>query len=143
MPKPAKTAGDVAKMAGDVAKTAGDVAKTAGGVAKEGIGEFIRAQRGLAQLSLRQLAKAAKVSNAYLSQVERGVYKPSAKVLKHLSEALHVSAETLYARAGLLDERDPDSDVSPSVEEAIRLDPRLGTEQKETLIRVYRGFAGP
>ncbi|MGH2692841.1 MAG: helix-turn-helix domain-containing protein [Actinomycetota bacterium] len=136
MPKAAKTAGDVAKIAGEVAKTAGEVAKG-------GIGEFIRAQRGLAQLSLRQLAKAAKVSNAYLSQVERGVYKPSAKVLKHLSEALHVSAETLYARAGLLDERDPDSEVSPSVEDAIRLDPRLNTEQKETLIRVYRGFASP
>lgn len=136
VPRAAKTAGEVAKIAGDVAKTAGDVAKG-------GIGEFIRAQRGLAKLSLRQLAKAAKVSNAYLSQVERGVYKPSAKVLKHLSEALQVSAETLYARAGLLDERDPDSDAGPSVEEAIRLDPGLSTEQKETLIRVYRGFAGP
>lgn len=127
-------------MAGDVARTAGGAAKTAGDVAKEGIGEFIRAQRGLAKLSLRQLAKAAKVSNAYLSQVERGVYKPSAKVLRHLSEALHVSAETLYAKAGLLDERDPDS--TPSVEDAIRLDPRLNTEQKDTLTRVYRGFAG-
>lgn len=143
VPKTPKTAGDVAKIAGEVAKTAGDVAKTAGDVAKGGIGEFIRAQRGLAKLSLRQLAKAAQVSNAYLSQVERGVYKPSAKVLKHLSEALHVSAETLYARAGLLDERDPDSDVTPSVEDAVRLDPRLNTEQKETLIRVYRSFAGP
>jgi transcriptional regulator with XRE-family HTH domain len=143
MPKAPKTAGDVAKIAGDVAKTAGEVAKTAGDVAKGGIGEFIRAQRGLAKLSLRQLAKAAQVSNAYLSQVERGVYAPSAKVLKHLSEALHVSAETLYARAGLLDERDPDSDVHPSVEDAIRLDPRLNTDQKETLIRVYRGFTTP
>ncbi len=129
-------------MAGDVAKTAGEVAKTAGDVAKGGIGEFIRAQRGLAKLSLRQLAKAAQVSNAYLSQVERGVYKPSAKVLKHLSEALHVSAETLYARAGLLDEREP-SDATPGVEDAVRLDPRLNAEQKETLIRVYRSFAGP
>lgn len=142
MPKPAKAAGEVAKIAGDVAKTAGDVAKTATDAAKGGIGEFIRAQRGLAELSLRQLAKAAQVSNAYLSQVERGVYKPSAKVLRHLSEALHVSAETLYAKAGLLDERDPDSEVSPSVEDAIRLDPRLNSEQKDTLIRVYRGFTG-
>ena len=140
MSKPAKAAGDVAKLAGEVAKTAGDVAKSAGEAAKGGIGEFIRAQRGLAKLSLRQLAKAAQVSNAYLSQVERGVYKPSAKVLRHLSEALHVSAETLYAKAGLLDERDPD--VSPSVEDAIRLDPRLNDEQKETLTRVYRGFVG-
>ena len=107
-----------------------------------GIGEFIRTQRRLAKLSLRQLADLAKVSNAYLSQIERGVYKPSAKVLKHLSEALHVSAETLYARAGLLEE-DPDSDVSPSVEDAIRLDPRLNTDQKETLLRVYQGFTAP
>lgn len=129
-------------MAGDVARTAGGAAKTAGDVAKEGIGEFIRAQRGLAKLSLRQLAKAAKVSNAYLSQVERGVYKPSAKVLRHLSDALHVSAETLYAKAGLLDERDPDSDATPNVEDAIRLDPRLTAEQKDTLMRVYRGFVG-
>ena len=142
MPRASKTAGDVAKIAGDVAKTATDAAKAAGDAARGGIGEFIRAQRGLAKLSLRQLAKAAQVSNAYLSQVERGVYKPSAKVLKHLSEALHVSAETLYARAGLLDERDPDS-ASPSVEDAIRLDPRLNAEQKDTLMRVYRGFASP
>lgn len=142
MPNAPKTPGDVAKIATDVAKTATEVAKTAGDAAKEGIGEFIRMQRGLAKLSLRQLAKAAQVSNAYLSQVERGVYKPSAKVLKHLSEALHVSAETLYAKAGLLDERDPDSET-PSVEDAIRLDPRLNDEQKETLVRVYRSFTGP
>ena len=108
---------------------------------KGGIGEFIRSQRRLAKLSLRQVSDVAKVSNAYLSQIERGIYKPSAKVLKALSEALHVSAETLYARAGFLEE-DPDVDVSPAVENAIRMDPRLTTEQKETLLRVYRGFAG-
>ena len=107
-----------------------------------GIGEFIRSQRRLAQLSLRQLADLAKVSNAYLSQVERGVYRPSAKVLKHLAEALHVSAETLYARAGLLEE-DAEGRHALEVEEAIRLDPRLTDDQKDTLIRVYRAFAGP
>ena len=116
--------------------------QTARDVVAGGIGEFIKAQRSLAKMSLRQLAEVAKVSNAYLSQIERGVYKPSAKVLKHLSEALHVSAETLYARAGLLEE-DPDADVTPSTEEAIRLDPRLNTDQKETLLRVYRGFTTP
>lgn len=141
MPKIPKTPGEVAETVTEVAKTATEVARTAGDAAKEGIGEFIRVQRGLAKLSLRQLAKAAQVSNAYLSQVERGVYKPSAKVLKHLSEALHVSAETLYAKAGLLDERDPDAQA-PSVEDAIRLDPRLNDEQKETLTRVYRSFTG-
>lgn len=116
--------------------------QTAREVVAGGIGEFIRAQRSLAKLSLRQLADLAKVSNAYLSQIERGVYKPSAKVLKHLSEALHVSAETLYARAGLLDEN-TNSDIQPTVEEAIRLDPRLNTDQKETLLRIYRGFTTP
>jgi transcriptional regulator with XRE-family HTH domain len=108
--------------------------------AKGAIGDFIRSQRRLANLSLRKLAALANVSNAYLSQIERGLYKPSGKVLKHLAEALHVSAETLYARAGLLE---PDADVRPEVEDAIRLDPRLTDDQKDTLIRVYRGFAGP
>jgi transcriptional regulator with XRE-family HTH domain len=106
----------------------------------ETLGEFIRMQRGLLQLSLRQLADLADVSNAYLSQVERGVYTPSAHVLKNLAEALHLSAETLYARAGLLDD-DPDG-RAPGVEEAVRLDDRLSAEQKEALIRVYRGFVG-
>jgi transcriptional regulator with XRE-family HTH domain len=110
--------------------------------AKGGIGDFIRSQRRLANLSLRKLAALANVSNAYLSQIERGLYKPSGKVLKHLAEALQVSAETLYARAGLL-EPDPDADVRPEVEDAIRLDPRLTDDQKDTLIRVYRGFVGP
>jgi transcriptional regulator with XRE-family HTH domain len=106
------------------------------------IGEFIRAQRRLARLSLRQLAELTKVSNAYLSQIERGIYKPSAKVLKSLAEALNVSAETLYSRAGFL-EGHPDADIRPEVEDAIRVDPRLSDDQKDTLIRVYRGFAGP
>jgi transcriptional regulator with XRE-family HTH domain len=110
--------------------------------AKGTIGEFIKAQRGLAKLSLRQLAQLAKVSNAYLSQVERGIYKPSAKVLKHLAEALQVSVETLYAKAGFLEE-DEREEREPEVEQAIRLDPRLSEDQKETMLRVYRGFAGP
>lgn len=109
---------------------------------RSAIGEFIRSQRRLAKLSLRQLAEVAKVSNAYLSQVERGIYKPSAKVLQRLSQALQVSAETLYARAGFLEE-DAEEREPPGVEQAIRLDPRLSEDQKETLLRVYRGFAGP
>jgi transcriptional regulator with XRE-family HTH domain len=106
-----------------------------------GIGEFIRIQRELANLSLRQLAELAKVSNPYLSQVERGIYKPSAEVLKQIANALHLSAETFFAQAGLLDE-DVARQVSDQVESAIKLDPRLTQEQKETLIRVYRSFAG-
>jgi transcriptional regulator with XRE-family HTH domain len=107
----------------------------------EGVGEFIRSQRALAHLSLRQLADRAKVSNPYLSQIERGLYKPSAEVLKAIAGALNISAETLYARIGLVDE-DTGADRTPSVEEAIRLDPRLSTRQKETLLSVYRDFAG-
>jgi transcriptional regulator with XRE-family HTH domain len=103
------------------------------------IGDFIRAQRRLAQMSLRQLAGVSKVSNAYLSQIERGIYKPSAKVLNRLSQALQLSSEALYAKAGLLGE-DPDAPDKPDVERAIRLDPNLTTEQKEALIGVYRGF---
>ena len=67
------------------------------------LGEFIRSQRELANLSIRQLAEIAKISNPYLSQVERGLYKPSADVLKSIANALHISAETMYTQAGLLD----------------------------------------
>lgn len=105
-----------------------------------GIGEFIRSQRRLAQLSLRQLADLADVSNAYLSQVERGLYTPSAQVMKNIAGALEISAESMYAQAGLLD-----SSVAPprrSVEEAIQLDERLTAEQKNALLGVYRGFVG-
>ncbi|MFN2467843.1 MAG: helix-turn-helix domain-containing protein [Gaiellaceae bacterium] len=112
----------------------------AGGGDAKGVGEFIRMQRELARLSLRQVAGMASISNAYLSQVERGVYKPSAQVLKGIADALHVSVESLYARAGLLDD---DDGARTTVEEAIRLDERLTDEQKETLVRVYRGLAGP
>jgi transcriptional regulator with XRE-family HTH domain len=105
-----------------------------------GVGEFIRAQRELANLSLRQLAEIAKVSNPYLSQVERGMYKPSADVLKNIAGALKISAETMYAQAGLLDEGGAAGAQTPDVEHAIRLDPRLSADQKETLIRIFRGF---
>jgi transcriptional regulator with XRE-family HTH domain len=102
------------------------------------VGEFIRAQRRIANLSLRQLASMAQVSNPYLSQIERGLHRPSAQVLKGIAEALQISAESLYAQAGLLDEGR--EHVSGGVEQAIRLDPNLTTDQKETLIRVYRGL---
>ncbi len=105
----------------------------------KGLGEFIKSQRELANLSLRQLAEIAKVSNPYLSQVERGLYKPSAEVLKNIATALQISAETMYTQAGLLDE-DAKVRRGHNVEQAIRLDTRLSTEQKDTLIRIYRGF---
>jgi transcriptional regulator with XRE-family HTH domain len=102
----------------------------------EPLGEFIRLQREIAHMSLRQLGELADVSNAYLSQVERGLYHPSGQVLKGIADALQISAEELYARAGLLDEEAR----APSVEEAVRLDERLTPEQKEALLGVYRGF---
>ncbi len=105
-----------------------------------GLGAFIRAQRQLARLSLRQLAEVADVSNAYLSQVERGLYQPSAQVLKGIAGALNLSAESLFAQAGLLDERAQHS--RRSVEEAIQLDERLTETQKHALLGVYRGFVG-
>ena len=81
--------------------------KTGPGGAWRSLGDFIRSQRELANLSMRQLAEIAKISNPYLSQVERGLYKPSADVLKSIANALHISAETMYTQAGLLDESGP------------------------------------
>jgi transcriptional regulator with XRE-family HTH domain len=107
-----------------------------------GLGTFIRAQRELANLSMRQLAEIAKISNPYLSQVERGLYKPSADVLKQIAGALHLSAETMYVQAGLLDDSPPAEGDSRDVEAAIRLDPKLSVDQKDTLIRIYRSFLG-
>ncbi len=106
--------------------------------ARETLGEFIRLQRGLAHLTLRQLSELSEVSNAYLSQVERGLYTPSAQVLKNVAKALDLSAETLYMRAGLLD--DDEETPATDVEHAIRLDAGLTVDQKEALIGVYRGF---
>jgi transcriptional regulator with XRE-family HTH domain len=104
-----------------------------------GVGEFIRAQRELANLSLRQLAEIAGISNPYLGQIERGVYKPSADVLKNIANALRISAESMYAQAGLLDDA-PVPAGTAGVEEAIRTDTVLSADQKDTLIRIYRGF---
>ncbi len=107
-----------------------------------GVGDFIRAQREMANLSLRQLADIAKISNPYLSQIERGLHKPSADVLKNLAGALKISAETMYAQAGLLDGTAAERSAAgaPVVEEAIRADARLSEDQKQTLVSIYRGF---
>lgn len=107
----------------------------------DALGKFIRTQRELTHRSLRQVADAAKISNAYLSQVERGIYKPSADVLRSIAEALNISKDALYKQAGILDPDDsPES--SPDVEQAIRLDTRLSDAQKDALLQVYRGFVG-
>ncbi len=107
-----------------------------------GVGDFIRGQREMANLSLRQLADIAKISNPYLSQIERGLHKPSADVLKNLAAALKISAETMYAQAGLLDGTAAQRTAAgqPAVEEAIRGDARLTEDQKQTLVSIYRGF---
>lgn len=104
------------------------------------VGEFIRNQRTITRLSLRQLANLAQISNPYLSQVERGVYEPSAAILSRIAEALGISPEKLFKRAGFLDE-DP-AGAAGDVEAAIRLDERLTPDQRETLLRVYKGFVG-
>ena len=116
--------------------------KSSGSDAWRGLGEFIRGQRELANLSMRQLAEIAKISNPYLSQVERGLYKPSADVLKSIANALHLSAETMYSQAGLLDNSGSRDESHHGVEHAIKVDPKLSVDQKESLIRIYRSFTG-
>ena len=104
----------------------------------EAFGEFIHTQRKLAKLSLRELAALTDVSNAYLSQLERGLHAPSIRVLKSLADAFNVSAETMLAQAGLLE--DDESDDRPGVEAAIKADSKLTRDQKDALLGVYRGF---
>jgi transcriptional regulator with XRE-family HTH domain len=101
------------------------------------LGEFIATQRRSAQLTLRQLAEQAGISNPYLSQIERGLRRPSAEVLLQLSKALRVSAETLYVRAGILD---PEEHVPTSVEMAVLADGAITERQKRVLIDVYTSF---
>ncbi|MFF6983395.1 helix-turn-helix domain-containing protein [Streptomyces sp. NPDC008343] len=102
------------------------------------LGEYLRDQRRNAQLSLRQLADAAGVSNPYLSQIERGLRKPSAEVLQQVAKALRISAETLYVRAGILDaERDRDEVETRAV---IIADPTLNERQKQVLLQIYESF---
>ena len=102
------------------------------------LGEYLRDQRRSAQLSLRQLADAAGVSNPYLSQIERGLRKPSAEVLQQVAKALRISAETLYVRAGILDaERDRDDVETRAV---ILADPTLNERQKQVLLQIYESF---
>lgn len=107
------------------------------GDALHDVGEFIRLQRENAQKSIRDLARAAGVSNPYLSQIERGIRRPSADILQQIARALEISAETLYVRAGILDGTPPE--VS-SVPEAVQADPYLNAEQKNSLLSVYRSF---
>lgn len=100
------------------------------------LGTFIRDQRRNARLSLRKLSEAAGISNPYLSQIERGLRKPSAEILQSIARGLRISAETLYERAGLLDERSGDADL---VAHIVR-DESITERQKEALVAIYRSF---
>jgi len=100
------------------------------------LGEFIREQRRVGHLSLRKLSEMAGISNPYLSQIERGLRKPSAEILQQIARALEISAETLYIRAGILEERDGESDLVSE----IRRDLWITEEQKKTLIHIYELF---
>src|SRR5450631_1023820 len=104
------------------------------------LGGFIRAQRQMANLSLRQLSVLTEVSNPYLSQLERGLHEPSVRVLKSIGEALNVSAETLFEQAGLTS---PAEDLDDeATENRIRADQRLSEEQRHALLGVYRSYVG-
>lgn len=115
---------------------------------RDALGAFIREQRKKANLSLRQLAELTSLSNPYLSQVERGLHQPSVRVLKAISDALNLSAESLMAQAGLIDaiaspaEDGADLKAALPTEEAIRADQRLSEDQKAALIAVYRSMLG-
>ncbi len=103
----------------------------------ESLGDYLKEQRTESRLSLRQLAQQAGVSNPYLSQIERGLRKPSAEVLQQLARALRISAEQLYVRAGILS---PGDGVGGSVEIAVLNDPALTERQKQSLLDVYSSF---
>lgn len=104
------------------------------------LGDFIATQRRAAEMSLRQLADRAGISNPYVSQIERGLRKPSAEVLNQIATALSVSAESLYVRAGIID---PDEHRPTSVQRAVQSDPALTAAQKQALITVYLAFVQP
>jgi transcriptional regulator with XRE-family HTH domain len=103
------------------------------------LGEFIREQRGMSRLSLRRLSDLAGISNPYLSQIERGLRKPSAEILQQIAKALRISAETLYERAGLLEVHEGDADTVA----AILRDHSLTEDAKQTLIKVYLSLRSP
>ena len=105
-------------------------------VSVNSIGDYIREQREQAKISLRQLSQAAGVSNPYLSQIERGLRKPSAEILQQIAKGLRISAEALYVQAGILEDRPADS----GVRSALLADPTLSERQKQVLIEIYESF---
>jgi transcriptional regulator with XRE-family HTH domain len=121
----------VGQVVGHVVEHAGQAV----GRGVEDIGGFIRSQRELAQVSLRELARSTGVSNPYLSQIERGLRKPSAEILQQIARGLRISAEALYVKAGILDER-----PASAVTDAVLADSTLTERQKQVLLDVYQSF---
>ena len=110
----------------------------ADGERSQRLGEIIRRQRELGELSMRQFAELVGISNPYLSQIERGLREPSERVVAAIAEALHVSADSLYEQAGM--GPDADDDHGSAVVDAIRADPRLTGRQRQALLEVYQAF---
>jgi transcriptional regulator with XRE-family HTH domain len=129
--RPGERVGHAVEHVGQVVEQAGHAV----GQAVDDIGAYIRSQREGAQVSLRQLARAAGVSNPYLSQIERGLRKPSAEILQQIAKGLRISAEALYVKAGILDER-----PAGAVIEAVLADPGLTERQKQVLLDIYQSF---
>lgn len=129
--RPTERVGHAVEQVGQVVGQAGHAV----GQAVDDIGGYIRSQREQAQVSLRQLARSAGVSNPYLSQIERGLRKPSAEILQQIATGLRISAEALYIRAGILDER-----PAGAVTDAVLVDPDLTERQKQVLLEVYQSF---
>lgn len=144
-----RAAASAASAAEELRDAGRQVAEDAWSAQVNALGGFIRSQRQMAKLSLREMAAMTKVSNAYLSQVERGLHQPSLKVLRSIADALHLNTDQMLSRAGwsVRDEggetpADPaaDSTEVPDVEAAIAADPRLSAEQRTALLGVYRSF---
>jgi transcriptional regulator with XRE-family HTH domain len=120
---------------GHAVEHVGTVVEKAVEKAVDDIGSYIRTQRESAQVSLRQLARTAGVSNPYLSQIERGLRKPSAEILQQIAKGLRISAEALYVKAGILEEK-----PASAVTDAVLVDPSLTERQKQVLLDVYQSF---
>jgi len=117
------------------------MASTGGPDQLKALGDFIRAQRKAAEMSLRELADKANVSNPYISQIERGLHEPSMRVLRSISSALNLPLEALLTRAGLIDEEpDAAATATATVESAIGTDPNLTADQRASLLAVYRSY---
>lgn len=128
---------DAAAKVTEAAKVSAKMSSAMVSERAQGLGDFLRDQRRGAQLTLRQLADQTGVSNPYLSQIERGLRRPSADVLQQLAKALRISAESLYVRAGILE---PSDGVGQAVQAAVLADPSLTERQRQVLLDIYHSF---